>query len=130
MEFKDIRKFERVNPTWSVNIFCYEFDEDLENDRNNEDDSDDELNSERLNVELNFRKTAEIYPVKVAPKPLKNYVNLLVISHKGEEKFNYVYISNFSSLMGRKNSHRSYWCKSCMCKYSSKVKQEQHFVKF
>jgi len=128
MEFKDIRKFERVNPTWSVNIFCYEFDEDLENDRNNEDDSDDELNSERLNVELSFRKTAEIYPVKIAPKPLENHVNLLVISDKGEEKFHYVYISDFSSFMGRKNSHRSYWCMSCMCKFSSKVKQEQHFV--
>ena len=98
---KDIDRFEKQNPSWSVNIFSV-------------------VDHEQI------RKRADLWAVRLTTEEKKFHVDLILVNKN--DKFHYIYINDFNTFMGKKGRNRQFWCKCCMQKFSCEEKQKQHSI--
>ena len=60
----------------------------------------------------------------------KHHVNLLLYGDPEGITYHYVYIMNFSRLLGDRTKHESFDCNSCFNVFSSQRVLDEHFLKF
>ena len=122
---KDISTFEKLNPSWSVNVFYYVRQEPSKKNqsRRNFDFGDSESeNDDTCNSIESVRP--EIIPFRVSDNPKTNHMNLLLVQGSGVS--HYALIRDFSSFMGKSNFRKHFWCFNCMGKFSSEIKEQNH----